>query len=264
MNVTITETVLRAPDGHGPGGYQLRMAANQAEVLAAARLRDQVFTVDCGARTPGPAGLDLDDFDDLCDHLIVWHTSALGEPETAVATYRLLPPHANDCTPRRLGLYAQSEFDLTPLEPLLDNTIEAGRACVAADHRGSAAIGLLWAGIARYMLKAGARYLIGCASVSLADGPGQAALFHDLARARHWAPPEQQCRAWWPMPTAGVPRPERLRIPPLLHGYLRLGAAICSEPAWDERFGCADFLILLDLHHTDPRYLRRFLHDIEL
>ena len=257
--MTITESVLRAPDPHGTGGYQLRIAASQAEVLAAARLRDQVFSTECGARTPGPEGTDLDEFDELCDHLIVWYTAGYGEPETAVATYRLLPPQANDSTPRSHGLYAHTEFDLTPLESLLDNTIEAGRACVAREHRGSAAISLLWAGIARYMLKTGARYLIGSASIPITDGSGQAALFYDLAKARYWAPPAYRCRPWWPLPVVGTPRAQRLHIPPLLHGYLRLGAMVCSAPAWDQQFRTADFLVLLDLQETDGRYLRRFL-----
>ncbi len=35
--------------------------------------RDDVFTHQTGARTPGPAGIDADEFGASCDHLIVWH-----------------------------------------------------------------------------------------------------------------------------------------------------------------------------------------------
>ena len=48
-------------------------------------------------------------------------------------------------------------------------------------------------------------------------------------------------------------------MPPLLRGYLRLGAWICGEPAYDRDFGCADFYVLFSLDRMNPRYLRHFL-----
>ena len=49
----------------------------------------------------------------------------------------------------------------------------------------------------------------------------------------------------------------RAVLPPLLRGYLRLGARICGEPAHDPAFGVADFVALLNLHDADARYLAR-------
>ena len=244
-----------------PDAYRLRLASGPEDLLAAAALRHQVFAGEGGAITPGPPGLDLDAYDRRCDHLIVWHRDLTGS-ERPVATYRLLPPQANASRPRRRGLYAHHEFDLGPLESLLPGTIEAGRACVAAAHRGSPAIALLWSGIARAMLSSGCRYLVGCASISLDDGGGQASMLESLVQQRYWAPPEWQCRPRRPVPTPTNPdRPDRLTIPPLLHGYFRLGAVICGPPAHDPQFRTADFLVLLDLHQADPRYLRRFVAD---
>jgi putative hemolysin len=264
--VTTTELLLDAPDPHRPETtrYRLMLAADQDDVQAARRLRHQVFSTEFGAITPGPDGLDADDFDDICDHLIVWHGAA-ATAETdftgkrAIATYRLLPPHANDGTPLACGLYSAGEYDLTPLEGLLDRTVEAGRSCVAAEHRSGTAVSLLWGGITRYMHLSGYRYLIGCASVPLTDGGGNAAAFADLAAVKHAASPELCCEPHRPFDTDGIGRPHRAAIPSLLRGYLRLGAVVCGPPALDPEFGTADFLVLLDLQRADQRYLRYFL-----
>lgn len=260
--MTTTELLIDAPDPHRPttDRYQLTLAHDAAEVAAVQRLRHEVFAGEFGALTPGPDGLDADPFDDLCDHLVVWHTSTERPDERrAVATYRLLPPHANDVSPAAAGLYSSAEFDLSPLEPLLGRTVEAGRSCVHADHRSGTAVSLLWGGIARYMHLSGYRYLMGCGSVPLSDGGGAAAAFADLVQARHRAPEEWWCRPRRPFDTDGVPRPPRPVIPPLLKGYLRLGAVVCGPPALDVGFGTADFLVLLDMQTADERYLRFFL-----
>jgi len=264
--VTTTELLLDAPGPHTPDNsrYRVSLAASQADVQAAERLRHQVFSIECGAITPGPHGLDTDDFDDVCDHLIVWHVpggvaTTTSDAHTAVATYRLLPAHANDHSPLAAGLYSAGAFDLRPLEGLLGLTVEAGRSCVHADHRSGAAISLLWGGIARYMYLSGYRYLVGSASVALNDGGANAAGIADLAAARHAAPERLRCRPYRPFDPDGIDRPARVIIPPLLRGYLRLGAVVCGPPALDADFGTADFLVLLDLQSADQRYLRFFL-----
>lgn len=244
--------LLTAPaTGTGARRYTLRLAASSAEVTAAQGLRYRVFTGEVGAvlRTPVP-GLDVDAFDALCDHMIV-----IDEADGAVvATYRLLPPGRSDIR------YADSEFDLTALAPIGDRLVETGRSCVDPAHRDGAAINLLWAGLARYMYLHGMRYLGGCASVGLGDAGVTAAGFRALANAKHLAPPEWRVtprRPWaapQPPPDAGRPH-----VPPLLRGYLRLGAWICGEPAFDPDFGCADFYVLLDVDGIDPRYMRHFL-----
>jgi putative hemolysin len=238
--------------------YDVSLAKNSHDVLTAQRLRHRVFGIEGGADTPGPDGVDADEFDDACDHLIVRLATVNGIGE-AVATYRLLPPHAHELQPRSHNLYAHTEFDVTPMEPLLNRTVEAGRSCVAAEHRGAGPISMLWGGIARYMEMTGNRYLMGCASISLSDGGGNAAAFADLARSRYLAPPQLRCRPRVAFSTERTARPDRPVVPPLVRAYLRLGAVVCGPPALDSSFGTADFLILLDLHRADQRYLRFFL-----
>ena len=119
----------------------------------------------------------------------------------------------------------------------------------------------MWAGLARYLVRTGHNWLAGCCSVPLADGGTPAAGGWDTVRARHLSPEEywvRPLRAWIRGP--GRPRPGgRNALPPLLRGYLRLGAWVCGEPAHDPDFGVADLYVLLSLRRTDPRYLRHFL-----
>ncbi|RIJ70864.1 GNAT family N-acetyltransferase [Nakamurella silvestris] len=251
--------------------YQLRFANSRSEVEAAQRLRHEVFSAELGAVTTGRPGRDEDPFDDLCDHLIVWQITpgvldpdADGTPdaststEQAVATYRLLPPNANDATPRSHGLYSSGEFNLEPLEHLMDSLVEAGRACVHPDHRNGATMALLWGGIARYMQLGGYRYLLGCGSVSLADGGAEAAAVWDVVRrnnmgpVRHWCSPRKP----WHVPAVQA---EPTAVPALMKGYLRLGATIVGAPCHDPGFNTADLLILLDLEDANERYLKFFL-----
>jgi len=259
--VTTTELLLDLPgsDGHGDHlRYHVRLATSQADVVAAQRLRHLVFAIEGGAATPGPDGLDAEDFDDRCDHLIVWHQDRSGAAQ-AVATFRLLPPHSNDATPRGSGLDAHRDFGLMPLEGLLDATVEVGRICVHPDHRGGAVVSLLWNAAARYLHLTGYRYLLGCGSLALSDGGRSAAAFWDFALTGYLAPAQRRCRPREPIAIGSLQRAEPLAVPPLLKGCLRLGAQICGPPGRSEMFGTADFLLLLDSRGLDRRYRRHYL-----
>ncbi|MFG2869273.1 GNAT family N-acetyltransferase [Streptomyces sp. NPDC048338] len=241
-------------DDGAPPRYVVTLARDQEDVRAAQRLRHQVFAGEMGARLDGPEpGLDADAFDAYCDHLLV------REEETGeiVGTYRVLPPERARIAGR---LYSESEFDLTRLAPLRDDLVEVGRSCVHPAHRNGAVIALIWAGLARYMTRTGHNWLAGCCSIPLADGGALAAATWDTVRTGHLAPEEYWVtphRLWTP---EGVTRPEgRVELPPLLRGYLRLGAKVCGAPAHDVDFGVADLYVLLSLRDTNPRYLRHFL-----
>ncbi|CAG7649921.1 GNAT family N-acetyltransferase [Actinacidiphila bryophytorum] len=232
--------------------YVTSIASTQEEVRAAQRLRYQVFAEEKGAvlHTPLP-GHDIDDFDAHVDHLIV---SERGTGEV-VGTYRLLPPGR---TPR---LYSDGEFDLAALDGLRDSLVETGRACVHPDHRDGTVINLMWSGLARYVLLSGHRYLAGCASVPLDDGGLAAANAALLGSTKYASPREFRVtpREPWTggQPLPGAPSPALL--PPLLRGYLRVGAWMCGAPAHDRDFGDADFFVLLDLERMNDRYRRYYL-----
>jgi putative hemolysin len=243
--------VSTAPDAQAR--YSLLVARGSIEVEAAQRLRHQVFAEEMGARLHGPvSGLDVDEFDEFCDHLIVREDST----GKIVGCYRMLPPERAADAGR---LYSDGEFDLGPLAELRPALVETGRSCVHAAHRTGAVMSLMWAGIARYMLLSGHRWLAGCASVPLADGGTLARGVWDYVAAKHLSPAAYRVRPHLPWDYASVRPPQRRPLPPLLRGYLRLGAWVCGEPALDADFGVADLFVLLSMAQVDQRYLRFFL-----
>jgi putative hemolysin len=232
--------------------YTLLVATDGEQVRAAQRLRYQIFADELGAELHADEpGVDRDDFDAFCDHLIIRDEST----GAVVGTYRMLPPDRAALAGR---LYSDGEFDLSGLAALRPALVETGRSCVHPDHRTGAVISLMWAGIARYMHLSGYRWLGGCASVPLDDGGTTAAGVWDLAQRKHLAPPAWRVLPRNPWPVDDI-APARTVVPPLLKGYLRLGAWICGRPAYDADFGVADFYVLLSLDRVDPRYLRHFL-----
>jgi putative hemolysin len=241
--------------------YSLLLTRDEVHVQAAQRLRYQVFAEEMGASLPNSGdgsslasgvNLDNDRFDGHCDHLVV-RADRTGE---IVGTYRMLPPERVSAAG---GYYSETEFDLSALVELRPTLVEAGRACVHPDHRSGAVVSLIWAGIARYLLLTGHSHLMGCASVSLQDGGALAAGVWDIAQAKHMSPPDLRVTPKDPWDVGGVVRVRRAVVPPLLRGYLRLGAWVCGPPAYDRDFDVADLLVLVALDRIDPRYLRFFL-----
>jgi putative hemolysin len=236
--------------------YAIAVASTAAEIRAAQRLRREVFADELGARLHSPdPDLDVDEMDAHCDHLVV-REELTG---ATVGTYRLLPPG------RAPGgrLYSDGEFELSALDPLRSILVEAGRSCVHPDHRTGAVINLMWTGIARYLHLRGHRWLAGCASVPVANGGHAVACVSELARTKHLSPPRLRVHPHRPFPVGLAPTGDRAAmlaaVPPLLRGYLRLGAWICGEPAHDPDFDVADFFVLLSVDRVNPRYLDHFL-----
>lgn len=169
MNDIASELRLDADTAATQHRLSVGLARTPLAIEDAQRLRYKVFAEELGARIGGRDGLDVDEYDALCDHIIVRDEESL----RVVGTYRVLPPHRA----RTLGgLYADGEFDLSRLDHLRPQMIEVGRSCVHRDYRAGPAIMLLWAALARYMMEHRFRYMVGCASVPLADGGGAASM----------------------------------------------------------------------------------------
>ncbi|WP_103035899.1 GNAT family N-acetyltransferase [Castellaniella caeni] len=235
------------------GGLTLSIARTADALDALQRLRFRVFTEDLGAHFPQARdGRDVDRFDPWCVHFMVRDTAS----QRVVGTYRMLTPEA---ALRAGSYYSESEFDLTPLNALRPQLVEVGRSCIDAGFRHGTAIMLLWSGLAQVMAQGGYRYMLGCASVSLRDGGVTASEVWRRAQALMAAHPElPQIRPLHPYPLARLDSTLPTRVPPLIKGYLKLGATICGAPAWDPDFHTADFPILLDLEWLDARYRRHF------
>lgn len=228
-------------------------ARSAAEILEAQRLRYRVFAEEMGARVPGASmGIDCDFYDAHCEHLLVRDTGS-GE---VVGTYRLLP----GLKAREIGsFYADSEFDLTRIRHLRDATVEIGRSCVHPDYRTGATIAMLWSGLAAFAARQGYRYLIGCASLSMADGGCAAASIYRRLVRNHLSEVEYRVFPRCELPLAAFNRDVDVAPPALVKGYLRIGARICGAPAWDPDFNTADLMMLLPLAQMSRRYARHFL-----
>jgi putative hemolysin len=233
--------------------FTVALARNVHEVREAQRLRYQVFARELGARVPGrEQGIDCDIFDAHCDHLLVRDTQS-GE---VVGTYRIL----SGTRARRIGgYYADGEFDLARLNHLRDRIVEVGRSCVHRDYRSGATIALLWSGLGDYMRARGFQYVIGCASIGMADGGRAAAGVFRKLRESSLSPVEYRVFPRNALPLEAIDADPDAAVPALIKGYIRLGAYICGAPARDPNFNTADLLMLLPLSRVEPRYARHFL-----
>lgn len=239
--------------------YSLVVTSDREHRVAAQRLRYDVFTTEPGFDIPvNDARIDADRFDNHCDHLLVRDDVS----DEFVGCYRMLPP---DAAKAAGGYYTATEFDLSELAPLRPQVVEMGRACVRPEHRNGTVLSLMWAGILHYIQLTGYDWVMGCVSVPMQETPAELPGHNvrgvrDVLRAKHAAP--YAARPYNPVVVDGVgldamTPPARPKLPPLLKGYLRLGATICGEPAHDPDFGVADFVALLGLHQVNRRYLER-------
>jgi len=229
------------------------LARNLREVRAAQRLRYRIFAEEMGALVPGrEQRIDCDAYDAFCDHLVVRDLAA----NEVVGTYRIL----TGVKAQRLGrFYSDEEFDLTRLDRLRLATAEVGRSCVHPAYRDGAVISLLWSGLGAYVMRQGLRYLLGCASISLADGGGNAVgVYRRLAEA-HLSPSEYRVFPRRRLALDDHGKGSDGEPPVLIKGYMRLGAYLCGAPAYDPDFNTADLLLLLPLANMKQRYARRYL-----
>ena len=231
--------------------YRLKLAAGGEQVRAAQALRFMVFNLELheGLVRSYETGLDADRFDAACDHLLVED----GGSGDIVGTYRL---QTGTRAAEGQGYYGEREFHFAPFEPIRAELVELGRACIHAEHRNFTVLNLLWSGIAAYAKERGARYLIGCSSLTSQDAAVGAAAYQrlqpHLARPQHRTEPVEA----FVCPLHGVAA-ETPKIPKLLAAYLALGASICGPPAIDREFKTIDFLTFVDLQSPTVRALQR-------
>jgi len=228
--------------------YAIELAETASDVRAAQRLRHQVFAQEMGIPLQGAdAGIDRDPFDAYCDHLLIRERHS----EEVVGTYRILTA---DRAREAGGFYSANEFDLSRLSGLR-RIVEVGRACVHPDHRDGIVISLLWAGLLDYIWSRRFDYVIGCASIHVTDGGRGATSVCNRLKRDHLAPAARRVFPYRPFPLEEAAEDEDAPVPPLIKGYLRLGASVCGDPAWDQDFQTADLLLMLSVADLNPRYI---------
>ncbi|MGL6043393.1 MAG: GNAT family N-acetyltransferase [Sandaracinobacteroides sp.] len=255
----------QAPHIHRQGQLDVRIATSEEEIAAAQALRYKIFYDEMGATPTLPmraARRDIDGYDRICDHLLVIDHGADGRPQV-VGTYRLL---RQIVAQQHRGFYSAGEYDLAPLiaaSTASSQLLELGRSCVAPEHRNTTTISLLWRGIASYLATHGISHMFGCASLHGTDPAQHSAelsyLFH-----QHLAPPHLRARALDHVPmdllSAGSydVRAAQRALPPLVKGYLRVGAMVGDGAFVDTQFNTVDVFVVMPVEGITRRYLDRF------
>ncbi|WP_423738577.1 GNAT family N-acetyltransferase [Chelativorans petroleitrophicus] len=250
------------------GQLEVRLAREEEEIAAAQAVRFRVFHQELGARLPAITAQeerDADRFDAVCDHLLVIDTESAGPTEDrVVGTYRLLPQERAAMTG---GFYSEDEFELNRLIERHHGRrfLELGRSCVLPAYRSRRTIELLWQGIWAYCRRYRFDVMTGCASF---PGIVPAAHAQALSYLSHF------CRAEEPwdvrakahryacmdlMPPEGVDARAALSaMPPLIKGYLRLGARFGEGCVIDHDFGTTDVLVVLPVEMISQRYIAHY------
>ena len=257
----MTETGVEAASSR----LEVRLAATEEEIAAAQALRYRVFYEEMGAKpTPEMAARrsDFDDFDSVCDHLLVLDPARGRGGKAVVGTYRLIRREVGEKFGR---FYTAGEYDITKLLDKGGRFMELGRSCVDADYRTGATMQVMWAGIASYVWDRGVDLMFGCASLPGTD-PEALAVQLSYLYHYHLAPAEMCPRA---LPELFVdmnllpkeelnPRRALASLPPLVKGYLRLGGFVGDGAVIDHQFNTTDVCVMVKTELVTDKYAKHY------
>jgi putative hemolysin len=255
------------------GNLEVRLARKKSEIRQAQRLRYKVFYEEMSA-VPGALAMlsrrDEDAYDTVFDHLLVVDR---GDPVNGhrwrrprvVGTYRVLRQEIADLND---GFYTQGEYDLLPLLRAKSTDysfIELGRSCVLKPYRNKRTLELLWQGVWSYVREHGANVMIGCASFEGTDPKRHAAALSYLHHTA-LAPQEWRVKAhghlrvdmnMLPLEAFDM-RAAIKALPPLIKGYLRMGATFGDGAVIDHQFGTTDVFVIMPVEAIHTRYFAHF------
>ena len=225
-------------------------AKTKKDIKEVQKLRYKVFAKEMGAKIPGR--IDKDIYDDFCEHLII-RDAFNGK---VVGTYRVLTQENK----RKIGrFYTESEFKLNKLITDNESVVELGRACVHKDYRNGAVIISLWSELGKFMKANNYEKMIGCSSISLLDGGQYASDVYNYLSIQNKINYNYGIEPKRSFDVLKYSKKQNVQLPSLLKGYIRIGAEVCGNPAYDENFRTADFFTLFDINKINEKYAKRFL-----
>lgn len=252
------------------GPLEVRLAMSASEVRRAQELRYKVFYEEMSAIADARTRRtkrDADEYDPLCDHIIVLdHDSAqgvTGRPKI-VGTYRAL---RSEVALAANGFYSAAEFDLKSMLAThwQQGFCEVGRSCVLPDYRDKRTMEALWMGLWAYAVLHNIDVYFGVASFEGTD-PNEhkqalSFLHHHCQAPENWRVSPQADVAGQVDYLAADAINEReimKMLPPLIKGYLRIGAYIGDGIFIDKQFGTTDVMIITLLDQVPERYKQHF------
>ena len=257
---------------------EVRLASSESEIRASQALRYQVFYKEMSADPSADMAAverDFDAYDDVVDHLLVVDKTRTGD-DAVIGTYRLLPQRAMEQGVRDgliPGFYTAGEYDIGPMMAATADSksmkgnqfLELGRSCVREGWRNNSTIQLLWRGITAYVVHHKIGCMFGCASLEGTDPEALAVplsfLHHNFAGEAPWAARalDKHYVDMNLLPSDQIDMKAALKaLPPLVKGYLRLGALIGDGAVVDHQFGTTDVMIILPIERISDRYIKRF------
>lgn len=215
------------------GRYKARLAKTSDDVMACQRLRHLSF-IETRGLGPAEDGLDHDEFDPHCEHMMVEDTRS----GTLVCCFRMMPLDSGAEITRS---YSAKYYDLAALSSYEGKLVEMGRFCLHPAWKDPAIIRVAWSAMTRYVDDVKVDLLFGCSSFQGVDADDYADAFA-LLREKHIAP-----KRWLPRVKAPkvfqFSRSFRLRrpnmklalgrMPPLLRTYLVMGGWVSDHAVID-------------------------------
>lgn len=243
----------------------LKLAETPEEIKSAQRLRHEVFHTEMGATiNPDMAalGYDADEYDPICDHLIVVDNN-LSKDKQIVGTYRLLMLEKANAA--GMPLYTETEFNIDKIKATGGRIMEMSRSCIAEPYRTKTAINLLWKGIAACVFGNKIDYLIGMPSfngIDPKDHLDAISYMHHYHLCREDIRPEVRSEYRVDLPLIPKDQLDVKRIfadlPPLFKGYIRIGVSVGDGIYIDREFNMVDMCVVLDIANVTDRYFNHY------
>ncbi len=246
--------------------FEVRLAKTPAEIVAAQKLRYEIFFEEDGA-TPSEQVLkekrDFDEFDEYCDHLIAIDRTCGDNPEDyVIGTYRLLRKDGA----KKLGKwYSSAEFDVEKFFDYDGEVLELGRACVHKDFRTKIVMQMLWNGLAAYMFDYEIKLMFGCGSF-LGTNVDEHKEELSYLYYNHVAEGNLEINAKTKdaVPYPVIPREEIdekrafVKLPTMIKGYLRVGCKVSKSIFVDWSFNTFDVCIIFETKNLKQSYFDHY------
>lgn len=232
--------------------YVLKTAKSSRELVEVFDLRYRCFLEENADDNASSDGLDVDEFDHICDHMII----ECRKTNNIIGTYRLISSERSDV------FYSQGEFNLDKFLKVPGKKLELGRACIDIHHRNGNVIDLLWKGLATYIKKTDSQFLFGCSSIHTTNKKLAWKIYDYMSHMEYLDNTKEVA----PIGKFKFEREEsnfdlmemKSYIPSLLRSYISAGAKIMAAPALDEDFHCVDYLTVLDMQNISRLYQKRY------